>query len=453
MDDSTTRTVTATTAPSISTIEKAASVSSSTRQSSTAAVLRAAWLGIGFLLVITAFNGVQGFVTTLYPKQGFNSLALLYLCFLISSIGAPFLTHRVNLGLIFLVSAAQYALFILGLLWGEVALFIFSALVGLAAGALWVHQGYYITVLSSNFGVPVGKLTSVFLTVFTANMIAGQIISLCLLSNGVPMSLLLYVMAAVAGVGAVVLFFLPRPIPPSSVIPSPAAADQQQQAASNNLSLSKQLAAMKRLALRRPLADAIPLILWNGSLGTFAFGNFGTFLPKSSPATLLPSMFLTYGILGTCLAPVWGRLYDRRGATPLVIGIAILAVLTYGLTYWCILKTDVSHAIWIAAMGCLGALDNATNSLINMSLAKWFPSGSDVSPAFGVYRTVFCIGFIVLALVSNFGAWQIILGLSHVLMVVTLVVFVIRIRSGREEVPVHGVADAAGVSKLAAASE
>ncbi|KAI9222133.1 hypothetical protein BC828DRAFT_404299 [Blastocladiella britannica] len=401
------------------------------------AMLRVAWLGLGFLALFTAFNVAQSYVTTLFPGLGFISLAVIYLFYIASSLGAPYLTQRVPLNLIFLIGAALYALFILGMTWGTVPLFVCSALVGLAAGGLWVHQGYYAATASAAFGVPVGKLTSVFLAIYTVNMILGNGLSLILLNAGTSVTTVLYVMAGIAGAGAVMLFFLPSPTPSTpaageapSVVADPPAAPA---------SFRSHLGRMARLSVTRPLRDALPLILWNGSLTTLAFANYPRFIPASAPVSLQPAMFLAYGATGTLLSPMWGRLFDARGPGPLVVGVGVLGVASAALTYACILTADndgpVNTALWVASLGVLGALDNATNSLINFSLAAWFPSGDLVAPAFAVYRLTFCVGFIVLALVSNAGAWQIIVAVNHVLMLATLVVFGRRIWRG-DDAPV-----------------
>ncbi|ORZ29400.1 major facilitator superfamily domain-containing protein [Catenaria anguillulae PL171] len=380
-----------------------------------------------------AINVAQSYVTKLYPEHGFNSIALIYALFILSSIVAPYLTDRVPLGVIFLLAALQYAIFILGLNLGVAFVYIGAALVGLAAGCLWIHQGYYVAVASSSFSVPVGKLTSVFLTIYTLNMVLGNTVSLIVLGSGIPITTLLYIMVGMAVAGALILFFLPRPFPTDAPsLPSAAAA-----VAEPPLTLPEQLGAMLRLCVRRPLADAIPLILWNGSLTTLAFANFPTFVPKDAPESLHPSMFLAYGITGSLLSPLWGRAYDRYGgAKPLVAGIFVLSILTFAFTYWCILGgASVTSAVWVAAMGALGALDNATNCLIQAFLTDNFPRGPDVSPAFGVYRVLFSIGTLSLALVSNSGAWQVVLGISHVLMVATMVTFVLRIVRERRNGP------------------
>ncbi|KAI9190251.1 hypothetical protein H9P43_001684 [Blastocladiella emersonii ATCC 22665] len=396
---------------------------------SRAALMRALQLGLGFVLVFSAFNFSQSFVTTLYPAEGFNVLATIYAFYILSSLGAPYLTHRVPLNLIFLACAAVYALFIFAINWGVAALYVTSALVGLAAGAFWVHEGFYITVVSSSFGVDVGKLTSTFLAVFTINCMAGNALPLILMSAGIPMSTILITMGAIALAGGLIMAFLPKPYP-AGAEPSAAAA-----AASQSVSLGAQFRAMGRLATSRPMTDCLALILWNGSLTSLAFGNMPRFLPADvAGSTLVPSMFIAYGFTGTVGSPLWGRAYDRWGTLPLVVGVAVLGVATYALTLVAINAPDaIGRAGWIVAMGALGALDNATNCLINFSLASWFPSGDDTSPAFAVYRLTFCLGFIVLSLLSNLNLWQVILVINIILMVLTVLTFGLRLRRIKRE--------------------
>ncbi|ORZ34710.1 major facilitator superfamily domain-containing protein [Catenaria anguillulae PL171] len=392
-----------------------------------AAVLRAAWLGVGILLVITAFNTAQGYATTLYPGQGFNALAVTYTAYIFSSIGTPFLTSKFSAGSILFVGGLLHAVFILGLLWGSVSMFVCAFMGGLGIGFLWITQGFYVTNTASSFDVPIGRVTSVFVTIATANLLAGNGVTIVMLQLGASMNTVLLVMASIAAAGALMLFFIPRPYPTNSPIAAAAATDPP-------LQLGTQLRAMAAMAVRRPMLDAVPLILFHGALGTFAFGNFPQFLPKNSPSSLLPSMFIAFGLIGTLMTPLWGKLYDRKGLGPLVAAFLGVALTTWALTYWCILGgAKTPKPIWVAAMGMVGALDNITNCTINFSLSKWFPSGQDSSTAFGVYRLIFCLGFVSLSLISNSGVWQIILALNHILVVAAVISFTLRIRSGREQ--------------------
>ncbi|KAJ3364272.1 DUF895 domain membrane protein [Allomyces javanicus] len=408
-------------------------------------MIRVALLGFGFLLVFTAFNGAQTLVTTIHPENGFNSLATIYLCFFLGSLIAPSLVSRIPLRFIFFVAAAMYALFIAGLNWGTAALFITSALVGFAAGSIWITQGFYVSMASQASGVPIGKLTSVFLFIFTINMIAGNAISASILLAGISYSTLLYILAIVAATGALCLLLLPQP--------GRAATDTTTNAAPT-MPLGEKLRMTIKLFPEMPMLALIPLILWNGALGSLAFGNIPRFLPESMVAArpeIVPLIFIVYGVTGTLASPFWGRVYDRSGPKPLVWAMAILGTVTYALVLVVLLVVPgladdetLAIALFACATGALGALDNLTNSLINFSISSLYPDEQTNAAAFAVYRLCFCVGFILLSLLSNTGIWQIIVVLNVILLVATVAAYAYLIkyrhRKGAEQAVVDKAA-------------
>ncbi|KAI9159355.1 hypothetical protein H9P43_008695 [Blastocladiella emersonii ATCC 22665] len=357
---------------------------------------RVTLLGAGFLFVFTAFNVAESRITTIFPEQGFNCMAIVYFFFIFSSILAPYITNSVPHRIIFFVSSLFYALFIVSLNFDVVFLFICSALIGCAAGALWVTQGYYVSVAASSFGVDVGKLSGRFLLVSTANMIAGNGLSLLLLLVGLLVKTLLYVMAGVVVAGSLLLAMLPDPRPKQTALILDTEPPQAAPA-----SFSDQLRRMARLLTTTPLASLIPVIMWNGSINCLAFGNFPTMLPRDAPVWLLPTMCIAFGVVGTLASPVWGKLYDSCGPMPLVAGAFAVSSAAYGIYYVAVLVPDaMSPAVWIVGMAMLGALDNVTNCLINFCLASWFGDGPDTAAVFAIFRALFCLGFMLLALLN-----------------------------------------------------
>ncbi|KAI9183246.1 hypothetical protein H9P43_004163 [Blastocladiella emersonii ATCC 22665] len=389
------------------------------------AMFRVTMLGVGFLLVLTAFNVAESRITLMFPEHGFNSMAIIYFFLVFSSVLAPYLTHRVPIRVILFVSTLFYALFIVSMNFDVTFLFIASALTGCAAGALWVHQGYYVSVAASCFGVDVGKLSGRFLLVFTANMIAGNVVSLLLLNMGVSVTMLLYVMVGMALVGSAILAMLPEPRPATTVT----ATIDPDAPADPHATLGDQVRIMGRLLATAPLPTLLPVFMWSGSISCLAFGNYPAMLPRDAPSWLLPGMCTAFGVTGTLASPVWGKVYDARGPMPLVGGAVVLSVATYAMVYVAVLApTTMSPTSWTAGMALLGALDNVTNCLINFCIAGWFGNGPETAPAFSLYRAVFSVGFILLSLLSNLGMWQVVLGCNHLLTIGTVVAFAVHHR-------------------------
>ncbi|KAJ3371355.1 DUF895 domain membrane protein [Allomyces arbusculus] len=380
------------------------------------ATFQVIWLGIGFFLIFVAFNVAESMITTLYPSQGFNILAVIYASFTFGSMGASYLTPRVDVRILLVLSGAAYAIFIAALTWGAVATFITAAIGGISAGVLWIHQGALVTVQAAASNVPIGQLTAVFLVLFESTTIVGNLVSFALLRSGMSRSTVLAILSATAAVGAVWFAFL-RP-PNNGILAVPDSGSDQ--------SLAAKMRAMVRVARARPMAAALPLILWNGALTTLAFANVPTFIPPSilasNPETL-PLMFVTFGVASAITAPTVGKAYDAWGLSPLVWGCTIAGTLAYGAAYAAILAVPhitanfaATLTVLVAAETLMGVMVAGTNCLINVILSAWYPDGAAASAAFSAYRVVFCTGFVLLALVSNAGAWQAVMALNHGLM-------------------------------------
>ncbi|KAJ3358258.1 DUF895 domain membrane protein [Allomyces javanicus] len=380
------------------------------------ATFQVVWLGIGFFLIFVAFNVAESMITTLYPTQGFNILAVIYASFTVGSMGASYLTPRVDVRILFVLSGAAYAIFIAALTWGAVATFITAAIGGIGAGILWIHQGALVTVQAAASAVPIGQLTAVFLVLFESTTVVGNLVSVALLRTGTSRTTVLTILAVTAGIGAAWLAFL-RP-PNSGIVAVPDAGSDQ--------SLSGKMRAMVHVARARPMAAALPLILWNGALTTLAFANVPTFIPasilESNPETL-PLMFVAFGAASAVTAPAVGKAYDAWGLAPLVWACAVAGTFAYGAAYAAILAVPhitanygAALAVLVAAEALMGVMVAGTNCLINVILSAWYPDGSNASAAFSAYRVVFCTGFVLLALVSNAGAWQAVMALNHGLM-------------------------------------
>ncbi|KAJ3362737.1 putative O-acetyl transferase [Allomyces javanicus] len=381
------------------------------------ATFQVVWLGIGFSLIFVAFNVAVSMVTTLYPTQGFNILAVIYASFTFGSMGASYLTPRVDVRILFVLSGAAYAIFIAALTWGAVATFITAALVGISAGILFIHQGALITVQAAASAIPIGRLTAIFLVLFVSTTVAGNLVSVALLRTGVSRSTILTILAVTASIGAAWLAFLR---PPNNGIVATSKAD-------TDPSLSAKMRAMVSVARAPPMAAVLPLILWNGAVTTLAYANVPTFIPPSMLAThpeTLPIMFVAFGAASALTTPAVGQAYDAWGLAPLVWACTMAGTLADASAYAAILavphitaKDGAALAVLVAAETFLGVMIAGTNCLINVTLSAWNPDGTKVAAAFSAYGVVFCAGYVPLALVSNAVAWQAVMALNHGLMV------------------------------------
>ncbi|MBI2626370.1 MAG: MFS transporter [Candidatus Nealsonbacteria bacterium] len=107
-------------------------------------------LSFGFLLIFLGFNGVQSYVTAYFSdanmaEVGFRSLILIYLFFILFNPVSAIFVSRYGAKKCMMAASIFYSFFILSLLSGSVILiYIFSALLGMAAAFLWTGQGSYL---------------------------------------------------------------------------------------------------------------------------------------------------------------------------------------------------------------------------------------------------------------------------------------------------------------------
>ncbi len=109
---------------------------------------RVAYLGFCFLAIFVGFLAPQGLLTVLFPNVGFNVLAIIYYVFSLSALLAPLLSRLdVDPKWSMWVAALFGYFFWVGSMLTEKTWVIYmaSALLGVAAGALWVSEGLYVT--------------------------------------------------------------------------------------------------------------------------------------------------------------------------------------------------------------------------------------------------------------------------------------------------------------------
>ena len=107
-------------------------------------------LSLAFLFSFAGFSGVQQYITTFFvhiglPQVGFQSLILIYLCFVLSNPLSALVVSRYGAKRSMAVATLFYALFILALLSKSiVVIYIASTILGIAASFLWTGQNSYL---------------------------------------------------------------------------------------------------------------------------------------------------------------------------------------------------------------------------------------------------------------------------------------------------------------------
>ena len=146
-------------------------------------------LGAGFLLLFSAFNGVQVSLSALLGQHAaFSALAMLYAVFAVSNFLAPALVAVVGPKAAIWLGGAGYVSFCASLAFAatpmaRAAVVAGGALVGGGAALLWCGHGTYMSVLG-----PLrrrGVLTGAFFSIFQGNQILGNA-TVALVRTGVP---------------------------------------------------------------------------------------------------------------------------------------------------------------------------------------------------------------------------------------------------------------------------
>ena len=137
-------------------------------------------LSLGFLFIFLGFASVQSYVTTFFSEQGkanvgFISLILIYLFFAIGNTFSALFISKYGEKKAIIIGSIFYSLYIFSLLTNSISLvYIFSALLGLAASLLWIGQSNYLIKISkeTHYGRNSGVFNTIQLTGSAIGLIA-----------------------------------------------------------------------------------------------------------------------------------------------------------------------------------------------------------------------------------------------------------------------------------------
>ncbi|MEK7611105.1 MAG: MFS transporter [Patescibacteria group bacterium] len=121
-------------------------------------------LSFGFFFIFLGYNSIQQYLTnyfflTGFPRLGYFSLSIIYLFFILGSLISPVVVARVGPKKAMTHAVAVYGMFILIVgLKIPALLYLFSALLGIAAALLWTGQNSYLISISpkNSYGKNVG---------------------------------------------------------------------------------------------------------------------------------------------------------------------------------------------------------------------------------------------------------------------------------------------------------
>jgi MFS family permease len=163
-------------------------------------------LGLGFMVVFSAFNPTSSYMSSLHKELGYASLAVLYSVFGISIFFAPTIERILGAKWCMILASIMYNFYTLfAIVSNPWSILISSALVGFSASVIWTAQGAYLTRIA---GDDMGLFSGIFFALFYISSFGGNIAISTLLTVGIPKWIAFLVIFVVGFVGTFLFLFL-----------------------------------------------------------------------------------------------------------------------------------------------------------------------------------------------------------------------------------------------------
>lgn len=378
--------------------------------------LRVVYCSLSYALLFTAFNVAQSFVTTLYPKEGFTSLALIYANYAVCSFISTIVGERLGMRKTIWIGGIFYSLYVISLNihYSAVPMLLISVLVGFGAGFMWIHQSLFLARACALTGPKyVGYLTGLFFMVFNVNGVLGNLIAMGSLSMGLSVDSMIWIMVALCGVAIVMLWFIDTMdshFPQTGAMP-PFSLVQLCSDIKKNLDVTK----------TRYFSSLTLYMIAQGANASFIYGCFPKAVPSLQGPYLIPQLFLCFGLSAIIWSAATGKIYDKKGWKPLVWCYAVALIATYAGLYK-LSGVSVGESGSLKPLGAMlliaflfAFIDNLANAIVNMTIVSAFENSG---PAFTVYRLFYCFGNASASVISlwlslgGMAALNILLGLA-----------------------------------------
>jgi len=334
-------------------------------------------MGLGFMMLFTAYNTTQTFVTKLLSDEGFGnlgfySLALLYVVVSISVFFSPVIVPRTGERISMWIGAICYIGYIASLVKIIPAVvYASSVVIGFGASILWVAQGAFLTKCSDESTR--GRNSGIFWGLFQLSGILGNLGAYGILEMDEPPSFLFLVLSACGGVGVLILLLL-RPI----------------KSKTDNDKVKSVVVLFKQafsLFARKEMLLLLMLMFFSGFELSYFSGEFPLLMEKK----IIGAVMSVFGVAEVLGGLVLGKLSDIVGRKLMVLA---------GLGFYCgalvlswVAKfhpVQLSYLWFIAAAG-LGLGDSLFNTQIYASLGTLFTE-SEMVAAFTIFQLLQNIG-------------------------------------------------------------
>lgn len=235
----------------------------------------------------------------------------------------------------------------------------------------------------------------------------GNVIAIILFQLGVDIITTLWIMAAVTGLGCLM-------VPFSSNV----ALQNDDTVKKPKPSLMSMIIGISKLIKKKQTFLLSPYLFLQGLNTGYSFGNFPTFIVLATSRSGISDLnqlnltmntnialaFLTYGLGAFIGSILWGKLYDKSHSVyPLVISHVVILISNFSLLIIGVFMQP-AYPLPILALLLLNGLlfgltDSLTNALNNTCCSDIFES-NEVPVAFSWYRFCFCLGFIFCSALS-----------------------------------------------------
>ena len=347
-------------------------------------------LSFSLMLLFTAFNTIQAWLTNLlstlgYSTLGNNSLTVLYVAVCFSLFLTPPLVHYLTQIRSIVVGAACYVVYMASLIHIQPAVVLLtSAVNGFGASLLWVAVGGLLTKCSGRDDR--GRNTGIFWSIFQLSLILGNAIGFAVSSSAGGYTLLFVIFTVLGSAGTLLLLALKRfPSDTAPAVTAYASSDANgEHSAGGETTTLGLLKLMWRLFTSSSLLLLFPAFCFQGLEFSFWNGEFPLLLPTAS----LGPVMLFAGVGEALGGLTMGTLSDRigRSATWLLgcivytVGLAGLYVVRQQVHGGGLQLGGVSVWCYVSAL-CFGLADAAINTQIYSILGNKYKSATGQSAA------------------------------------------------------------------------
>lgn len=338
-------------------------------------------LGFGFLLLFTAFNTSQIFMTSIFKDKGYIILGIIYGMFSISNFISPSIDTKLGSRLTIVIASISYVFFVFSMatgLWYIVAFF--SFVIGIGAACLWTSQGVFMTLISEK---DIGLFTGVFFGFFWTSNIAGSLIGSLFVTLKIPYWIMFLLLGGFGVLGIITLCIL-RPYVPVEKSPP-------------KIPLKESLLNSFKILIEIKMILLIPMVFNIG----FLQGVYSGKVPENVGILLGPkwigyisSIIGVSEIIGSLVV---GKLCDQIGNKTVMIGSCIITFFMCGTV---VLIEKWLPYMYIASGILIGISDSFLNTTIYSIIGSLYREKSPY--AFGTMMLIKSLGTCFCLIVSIF---------------------------------------------------